>query len=160
MKELQQSLGSPALLQAVKKLVEDNASLRKEIEGFRAQKARELAQSIGNLIAANSDQKVFAQTIEMPVDTVKDAIYALRTANPEVAIVLGSCEGGKPMLAVAVGDALVAKGVKAGDVVRNAAKEMQGGGGGQPFYATAGGKNPEGLQKAIEVAVSLINEKL
>ena len=160
MKELQQSLGSPALLQAVKKLVEDNASLRKEIEGFRAQKARELAQSIGNLIATNSDQKVFAQTIEMPVDTVKDAIYALRTANPEVAIVLGSCEGGKPMLAVAVGDALVAKGVKAGDVVRNAAKEMQGGGGGQPFYATAGGKNPEGLQKAIEVAVSLINEKL
>ena len=160
MKELQQSLGSPALLQAVKKLVEDNASLRKEIEGFRAQKARELAQSIGNLIATNGDQKVFAQTIEMPVDTVKDAIYALRTANPEVAIVLGSCEGGKPMLAVAVGDALVAKGVKAGDVVRNAAKEMQGGGGGQPFYATAGGKNPEGLQKAIEVAVSLINEKL
>ena len=160
MKELQQSLGSPALLQAVKKLVEDNASLRKEIEGFRAQKARELAQSIGNLIAANSDQKVFAQTIDMPVDTVKDAIYTLRTANPEVAIVLGSCEGGKPMLAVAVGDALVAKGVKAGDVVRNAAKEMQGGGGGQPFYATAGGKNPEGLQKAIEVAVSLINEKL
>ena len=160
LKELQLSLGSPALLQAVKKLVDDNAALRKEIEGFRAQKARELAQSIGNLIATNSDQKVFAQTIDMPVDTVKDAIYALRTSNPEVAIVLGSCEGGKPMLAVAVGDALVAKGVKAGDVVRNAAKEMQGGGGGQPFYATAGGKNPEGLQKAIEVAVSLINEKL
>ncbi len=160
MKELQQSLGSPALLQAVKKLVEDNASLRKEIEGFRALRARELAESIGNLIAINCDQKVFAQTIDMPVDTVKDAIYALRTANPEVAIVLGSREGGKPMLAVAVGDALVAKGVKAGDVVRNAAKEMQGGGGGQPFYATAGGKNPEGLDKAIEVAVSLINEKL
>ena len=157
MKELQQSLGSPALLQAVKKLVDDNAALRKEIEGFRAQKARELADSIGKLIGQNS---VISQVIDMPVDTVKDAIYALRTANPEVAIVLGSREGGKPMLAVAVGDALVAKGVKAGDVVREAAKQMQGGGGGQPFYATAGGKNPEGLEKAIEVAVGLINDKL
>ena len=157
LKELQQSLGSPALLQAVKKLVDDNAALRKEIEGFRAQKARELADSIGKLIGQNS---VISQVIDMPVDTVKDAIYALRTANPEVAIVLGSREGGKPMLAVAVGDALVAKGVKAGDVVREAAKQMQGGGGGQPFYATAGGKNPEGLEKAIEVAVGLINDKL
>ena len=157
LKELQLSLGSPALLQAVKKLVDDNAALRKEIEGFRAQKARELADSIGKLIGQNS---VISQVIDMPVDTVKDAIYALRTANPEVAIVLGSREGGKPMLAVAVGDALVAKGVKAGDVVREAAKQMQGGGGGQPFYATAGGKNPEGLEKAIEVAVGLINDKL
>ena len=157
LKELQLNLGSPALLQAVKKLVDDNAALRKEIEGFRAQKARELADSIGKLIGQNS---VISQVIDMPVDTVKDAIYALRTANPEVAIVLGSREGGKPMLAVAVGDALVAKGVKAGDVVREAAKQMQGGGGGQPFYATAGGKNPEGLEKAIEVAVGLINDKL
>ena len=50
----------------------------------------------------------------------------------------------------------VAKGVKAGDVVRNAAKEMQGGGGGQPFYATAGGKNPEGLERAIAVAEEMV----
>ena len=106
------------------------------------------------------EQKVVSKVIDMPVDMVKDAIYALRTANPDVAIVLGSREGGKPMLAVAVGDELVAKGVKAGDIVRTAAKEMQGGGGGQPFYATAGGKNPEGLEKAIEVAVAMINEKL
>jgi alanyl-tRNA synthetase len=60
------------------------------------------------------------------------------------------------MLAVAVGDNLVKAGVKAGDVVRTAAKEMQGGGGGQPFYATAGGKNPEGLEKAIAVAEEMI----
>ena len=58
--------------------------------------------------------------------------------------------------AVAVGDNLVKAGVKAGDIVRNAAKEMQGGGGGQPFYATAGGKNAEGLEKAIAVAEEMI----
>ena len=159
LKEVQKSVGSPALLQTIKKMIDDNAELRKEIEGFRAEKAKALADRLGKLIA-ESDKKVLSKVVDMPVDMVKDAVYALRTANPEVAIVLGSREGGKPMLAVAVGDALVAKGVKAGDIVRTAAKEMQGGGGGQPFYATAGGKNPEGLEKAIAVAEELILAKL
>ena len=159
LKEVQKSVGSPALLQAIKKMVDDNAELRKEIEGFRAEKAKGVADAIGKIIA-ESGQKVFSKVVDMPVDMIKDAIYALHTANPDVAIVLGSREGGKPMLAVAVGDALVAKGVKAGDIVRTAAKEMQGGGGGQPFYATAGGKNPEGLEKAIAVAEELILAKM
>ena len=153
LKEIQKAVGSPVLLQAIKKMIDDNAELRKEIEGFRAEKAKAVAAEIGKLIG---EQKVISKIIDMPVDMVKDAIYALRTANPDVAIVLGSREGGKPMLAVAVGDNLVKAGVKAGDVVRNAAKEMQGGGGGQPFYATAGGKNPEGLEKAIAVAEEMI----
>ena len=153
LKEIQKSVGSPALLQAIKKMIDDNAELRKEIEGFRAEKAKAVAAEIGKLIGEKS---VITKVIDMPVDMVKDAVYALRTANPDVAIVLGSCEGGKPMLAVAVGDNLVKAGVKAGDIVRNAAKEMQGGGGGQPFYATAGGKNPEGLEKAIAVAEEMI----
>ena len=153
LKEIQKAVGSPVLLQAIRKMIDDNAELRKEIEGFRAEKAKAVAAEIGKLIG---EQKVISKIIDMPVDMVKDAIYALRTANPDVAIVLGSREGGKPMLAVTVGDNLVKAGVKAGDVVRTAAKEMQGGGGGQPFYATAGGKNPEGLEKAIAVAEEMI----
>ena len=153
LKEIQKTVGSPVLLQAIKKMMEDNAELRKEIESFRAEKAKTVAAEIGKMI---DGQKVISKIVDMPVDMVKDAVYALRTANPEVAIVLGSREGGKPMLAVAVGDNLVKAGVKAGDVVRTAAKEMQGGGGGQPFYATAGGKNPEGLEKAIAVAEEMI----
>ena len=153
LKEIQKAVGSPVLLQAIRKMIDDNAELRKEIEGFRAEKAKAVAAEIGKLIG---EQKVISKIIDMPVDMVKDAIYALRTANPDVAIVLGSREGGKPMVAVAVGDNLVKAGVKAGDVVRTAAKEMQGGGGGQPFYATAGGKNPEGLEKAIAVAEEMI----
>ena len=153
LKEIQKAVGSPVLLQAIRKMIDDNAELRKEIEGFRAEKAKAVAAEIGKLIG---EQKVISKIIDMPVDMVKDAIYALRTANPDVAIVLGSRESGKPMLAVAVGDNLVKAGVKAGDVVRTAAKEMQGGGGGQPFYATAGGKNPEGLEKAIAVAEEMI----
>ena len=151
--EIQKTVGSPALLQAIRKMMEDNAELRKEIEGFRAEKAKGVAAEIGKLIG---EEVVVSKVVEMPVDMLKDAIYALRTANPDVAIVLGSREGGKPMLAVAVGDNLVKAGVKAGDIVRGAAKEMQGGGGGQPFYATAGGKNPEGLERAIAVAEEMI----
>ena len=153
LKEIQKTVGSPVLLQAIKKMMEDNAELRKEIEGFRAERAKGVATEIGKMIGEN---RVVSKVIDMPVDMVKDAVYALRTANPDVAIVLGSREGGKPMLAVAVGDNLVKAGVKAGDVVRNAAKEMQGGGGGQPFYATAGGKNPEGLERAIALAEEMI----
>ena len=153
LKEIQKTVGSPALLQAIRKMMEDNAELRKEIENFRAEKAKGVAAEIGKLLGEGS---VVTKVVDMPVDMLKDAIYALRTANPDVAIVLGSREGGKPMLAVAVGDNLVKAGVKAGDIVRGAAKEMQGGGGGQPFYATAGGKNPEGLEKAIAVAEEMI----
>ena len=134
-------------------MIDDNADLRKEIEGFRAEKAKLVAAEIGKLLG---DKRVVSKIVDMPIEMVKDAVYALRTANPDVAIVLGSREGGKPQLAVAVGDNLVKAGVKAGDVVRTAAKEMQGGGGGQPFYATAGGKNHEGLEKAIAVAEELI----
>ena len=151
--EIQKTVGSPALLQAIRKMMEDNAELRKEIEGFRAVKAKGVSAEIGKRIG---EEVVVSKVVEMPVDMLKDAIYALRTANPDVAIVLGSREGGKPMLAVAVGDNLVKAGVKAGDIVRGAAKEMQGGGGGQPFYATAGGKNPEGLERAIAVAEEMI----
>ncbi len=153
LKEIQKTVGSPALLQAIRKMMEENTELRKEIEGFRAEKAKDVAAEIGKLIGEGA---VVSKVVEMPVDMLKDAIYALRTANPDVAIVVGSREGGKPMLAVAVGDNLVKAGVKAGDIVRGAAKEMQGGGGGQPFYATAGGKNPEGLEKAIAVAEEMI----
>ena len=153
LKEIQRTVGSPVLLQAIRKMMDDNADLRKEIEGFRAEKAKLVAAEIGKLLG---DKRVVSKIVDMPVEMVKDAVYALRTANPDVAIVLGSREGGKPQLAVAVGDNLVKAGVKAGDVVRTAAKEMQGGGGGQPFYATAGGKNPEGLEKAIAVAEELI----
>ncbi len=153
LKEIQKTVGSPALLQAIRKMMEENTELRKEIEGFRAEKAKGVAAEIGKLIGEGA---VVSKVVEMPVDMLKDAIYALRTANPDVAIVVGSREGGKPMLAVAVGDNLVKAGVKAGDIVRGAAKEMQGGGGGQPFYATAGGKNPEGLERAIAVAEEMI----
>ena len=87
---------------------------------------------------------------------VKDLAYCLRARAPKLVLVQGSVNDGKPMLTVMLGEEITAQGVNAGAVVREAAKLMQGGGGGQAFFATAGGKNPDGLQAAIDKAVELI----
>ena len=79
---------------------------------------------------------------------------------PKLVFVVGSLVDGKPTLTVMLGDEITARGANAGAVVREAAKLMQGGGGGQTFFATAGGKNPDGLQAAIDKAVELISAQV
>ena len=84
----------------------------------------------------------------------------MRQRLPKLVFVVGSLVDGKPTLTVMLGDEITARGVNAGAVVREAAKLMQGGGGGQAFFATAGGKNPDGLQAAIDKAVELISAQV
>ena len=100
-------------------------------------------------------QLIATQTDRTP-EFVKDLAYNLRARSPKLVFVQGAVNDGKPMLTVMLGDEITAQGVNAGAVVREAAKLMQGGGGGQAFFATAGGKNPDGLQAAIDKAVELI----
>ena len=87
---------------------------------------------------------------------MKDLAYNLKARAPKLVFVVGVVNEGKPNLTIMLGDEIAAQGVNAGQVIREAAKLMQGGGGGQPFFATAGGKNPDGLQAAIDKAVELI----
>ena len=89
-------------------------------------------------------------------DFVKNLAYNLRTRKSNLVMVIGSEVAGKATLTIMLGDDVVAKGVDAGATVREAAKAIQGGGGGQKFFATAGGKNPAGLTEAIEKAKALI----
>ena len=91
---------------------------------------------------------------------MKDLAYTLRSKASDIVMVFGSTTGDKPTLAIMLGDDIVASGVDAGAVVREAAKAIEGGGGGQKFFATAGGKKPEGMQKAIDTAVEIIMSKL
>ena len=91
-----------------------------------------------------------------PTDFIKDLAYNLRARKSNLIMVVGSAAAGKATLTIMLGDDVVAKGVDAGAVVREAAKAIQGGGGGQKFFATAGGKNPDGLAEAIEKAKELI----
>ena len=100
--------------------------------------------------------KVVKGVMPMPADAVKNIAFQVRQAIPEKLLcVIGSVNEGKPMLTVMISDDLVAAGLKAGALVKEAARLIQGGGGGQPHFATAGGKNPEGLISAVDKVVEL-----
>ena len=88
---------------------------------------------------------------------VKDLAFQLKGEVDDLFLVIGADVNGKPNLTVMISDNIVAdKGLNAGQIVREAGKEIKGGGGGQPFYATAGGKDIDGLQAAIEKALSFL----
>ena len=101
-----------------------------------------------------------AHQVDRLPEFVKDLSYILRQRCDKLVLVLGSISAGKPMLTVALGDKIVEQGLNAGQIVREAAKLMQGGGGGQAFMATAGGKDVDGLQAAIDKAVEIVKSKM
>ncbi len=153
-------LRNPQVLPALKKVMESNESLAKEVETLRREQVAATADKIiANTLETNGVLLVARQIERLP-EFVKDLAHVLRSRSDKVALVLGSINAGKPTLTVALGDAVVAMGVNAGNIVREAAKLMQGGGGGQPFMATAGGKDPDGLQAAIDKAAELISAQI
>ena len=102
--------------------------------------------------------KVICGVIPADPQNVKDMVFQLRTQFPEQLLVAIACAPtGKPTLTVGLSDDLVKAGKNAGQLVREAAKLMQGGGGGQPHFATAGGKNPDGMKAAVDKVVELAN---
>ena len=154
-----EAVGNPKLVDAVRRLVESNESLTKELDAIRKEQVAALAESIAANATESNGVTVIAQQMNRPTEFLKDLAYNLRSRISNLALVLGTTEGGKATLMVMLSDSIVEKGVDAGATVREAAKLMNGGGGGQKFFATAGGKNPDGLQAAIDKAVALINEK-
>ena len=100
--------------------------------------------------------KVIKFCSPLPAEVVKNIAFQLRVEITEnLFFVAGSIDNGKPMLTVMLSDNLVATGLKAGNLVKEAAKLIQGGGGGQPHFATAGGKNVDGLNAAVEKVLEL-----
>jgi len=100
--------------------------------------------------------KVIKFCAPIPAETVKNIAFQLRGEITEnLFFVAGTLDHEKPMLTVMISDNLVASGLKAGNLVKEAAKLIQGGGGGQPHFATAGGKNPDGLNAAVEKVLEL-----
>ncbi|MBQ2027506.1 MAG: alanine--tRNA ligase, partial [Alistipes sp.] len=154
--QLGEMLGNSQLVPAIKRLVESNESLAKEVEAMQ----KEQLNTITEQIVANTEEEngyfVVARQIDRSADFVKNLAYNLRARKSNLVMVIGSEVAGKATLTIMLGDDVVAKGVDAGATVREAAKAIQGGGGGQKFFATAGGKNPAGLAEAIEKAKSLI----
>ena len=157
LKEVKALLNNPANLSAgLKKLIDEAAELRKTIEGLMREKVVALKSELKAKISEVNGTKVLAQEVALSPDAIKDLAFQLKGEHADLLIVIGAVNDGKPSLTVAAGDALIKdKGVNAGQIIREAAKEIQGGGGGQPFFAQAGGKNPQGIAKSITKAVEL-----
>lgn len=146
------------ITKSVETLLEENAKLKKEIEKSILEKSSglkdELAKQAENINGIN----FIAQKVALPnADAVKNLAYQLKDIVSDLFLVLAADIDGKPNLTVMLSDSLVKdRGLNAGNIVRELAKEIQGGGGGQPFYATAGGKDVNGLEKALAKAKNFI----
>ncbi|WP_320052211.1 alanine--tRNA ligase [uncultured Acetobacteroides sp.] len=157
LKEVKALLNNPANLSAgLKKLIDEATELRKTIDALMREKVVALKSELKAKISEVNGTKVLAQEVALSPDAIKDLAFQLKGEHADLLIVIGAVNDGKPSLTVAAGDALIKdKGVNAGQIIREAAKEIQGGGGGQPFFAQAGGKNAQGIAKAIAKAVEL-----
>ncbi len=147
---------APNLIATIKKAISDNKELQAQVDEFKAQKAAQFKDILISKARDINGIKVIAGLCPIAPQSAKDIAFQLRTQFPESLVVALGCEtGGKPSLTVALSDDIVAAGKNAGTIVREAGKLIQGGGGGQPHFATAGGKNAEGLQAAIDKIVEL-----
>ncbi len=147
---------APNLVQAIQKTLADDATLKKQVEEFKQKEVGELKKKLMEKAAnVNGFQLVCVQT-EMEPDTVKNIAFQLRMENSRLIFVGGTQWQGRPMLTVAVGDEAKAAGYNAAALVKDAAKLIQGGGGGQPHFAQAGGKNADGLNAAVEQIVNSV----
>lgn len=141
------------------KFVEENDSIKKELESFRAQAVSRAAKNM--VEHAETVNGVHVVKAVLPIDpaSAKDIVFKVREALPEKLVcVLGSVYENRPLLSIMLSDDMVKDyGLNAGKIIREAAKLIQGGGGGQPHYAQAGGKNADGIHSAVDKVIELIS---
>ncbi len=144
------------LTTAVKHILDHNASLTKEVEKAVHERVGRLQETILSKAVEVNGARVIAEEVDLDANGMRDLAFRLKDGNPDLLLVMGARQGDKALLGVMVGQALLDKGVAAPQIIKALAGEIKGGGGGQAFYATAGGKNPEGLPRALKKAVTLI----
>jgi len=158
--EINKALKNPQdILKAVNTIQEENAKLKKELDGLLRDKAKNIK---GELIAELQEINgilFLAKEVDVDASGAKDLAYELGNLGKNLFLLLATAQDDKPMLTCYISKELVAeKGLNAGQVVRELGKYIQGGGGGQPFFATAGGKNAAGIPEALEKAVEYIKK--
>ena len=141
----------------IEKYIEEHDSMKKSIEHFQAEAVEQTKDKLLSQARMVNGVKVITAVMPMKQDMAKDLVFKLRAAaDGHLLCVVGSVYEGRPTLSVMISDDLVADhNLNAGQMVREAAKLIQGGGGGQPHFATAGGKNPDGLSAAVDKVVEL-----
>ena len=145
------------LRSVIEKYIEEHDTMKKSIEQFQAQAVERAKTSLIEKARIINGVTVVAAVLPMPAQSAKDLAFKIRQeVSQNLLCVLGTVDHDKPTLSVMMSDDLVADHqLNAGQMVREAAKLIQGGGGGQPHYATAGGKNADGLSAAVDKVVEL-----
>ena len=144
-------------IEAVQKLLDENKELKAQLEKFTLQQANSEKEEWRKSFQMMNGINFLAVRTSLDANTIKQIAFPLRKEMENVLLIVGSDADGKPSITVSISDNLVVeKGLNAGQIVRDLAKEIQGGGGGQAFFATAGGKDVNGLDKALEKAKDLV----
>ena len=160
--EVKEALKNPQdILKAVHSLQDDNAKLSKQIEALMKDKVKNIKLTLASEIKTVNGVQFLAKQVDLDPNGAKDLAYELGTLGTNVFVVLATADpevsGGKPTISCYISKELVTeKSLNAGNVVRELGKYIQGGGGGQPFFATAGGKNTAGIAEALEKAIDFI----
>ena len=146
---------APNLISTIKNMVAENAEVKKQIEQFKREKEVELKKQFIAGATELNGIKVVRIGGDLEPDSVRNIAFQLRAENQNLVVVAGTAFSGKPMLTVAVSDDLLSH-FNASNLVKSAAKLIQGGGGGQPHFAQAGGRNCDGLQTAVGTIIDAI----
>ena len=140
----------------IAKYIEEHASMKKDIERFQAQAIERTKQTLVERAELINGVRVVKAVLPIEAAAAKDLVFKIREALPEnLVCVIGSTAGQKPLLSVMLSDDMVRNGLNAGQMVREAARLIQGGGGGQPHFASAGGKNLDGINAAVDKVVEM-----
>ena len=155
MKEVLKNAVDP--IKAIQTLQDENASLKKQIEALLKDKAKNMKGELAAAFQEVNGVKFLAQQVDLTAEGAKDLVYELGNLGNNIFMVLATVNEDKPMLTCYISKELVAdKNLNAGQVVRELGKYIQGGGGGQPFFATAGGKNAAGVSEALAKAIEFV----
>lgn len=147
---------APDLANAIRKYIDENAGLKKQVDEFMKEKEAQIKQTFLKNIQEINGIKVIKTCMPIPAEAIKNIAFQLRGEITEnLFFVAGTVDAQKPLLTVMLSDNLVAGGLNAGKLVKDAAKLIQGGGGGQAHFATAGGKNADGLHAAVDKVIEL-----
>ena len=156
--EIQAKLNNPQdPIKAVESLQEENARLKKEVETLLKDKAKNLKGDLVNELETVNGTQFLAKKVDLDAGGIKDLCFEMGNNRDDLFLLFATEQNGKALLSCYISKKLVAeKDLNAGTIVRELGKFIQGGGGGQPFFATAGGKNPNGIDEALERAKSYL----
>lgn len=152
--ELSQLLKSKDIVKSIEKLIEENSALKSEVESLKKEKAKGEIGDWKTAYEHKGDKQLLVKKTSLDAGSVKDIVFQLKKEIPTSVTIVLSDYDGKPMITVGISDDL-ASSYQAGTIVKDLAKEIQGGGGGNLGFATAGGKNLDGLENAYQKALNI-----